>query len=409
MIDTEPFTFVTGSDQHRLFDDFQDLKSAKTAEHEWNGEDFVVYIIVSAYSSFQYVLKEPKLGKNTLWNSKATDALTKAVGEWQYAQIDAIYVYDNFWTRSRELWSEVQKATWDNVSLAADIEKKLTEVSERVFNSKDVLAGNEKTISIEALMHTLYDCKDPILTLYVKSAPATFHIRNVFIMARSMSPCLPVFEDIDTIVTSKTRSYFFNEMNGLGKNDGILMRVLFMPSSEDKLKGKRFITFPKKLCGAIAGITQGFSFAYMQEAFVATLLVIARHHVDTHGDKACDDGGGGNVGGNDDDLDDYEFWRIMKEQVKIPRSDMGTAILVCSDTELETEDSSFARLAGAGKSTVWSLLHARGCPPADLWNGYRAHVVDRGDRSTAYELSAALPVNRVALVNSAAFQYEWTV
>ncbi|TKA68438.1 hypothetical protein B0A49_08547 [Cryomyces minteri] len=259
-------------------------------------------------------MKEPKLGKNTLSNSKATDALTKAVGEWQYAQIDAIYVYDNFWTRSRELWNEVQKATWDNVSLAADMKKELTEVSERVFNSKDV----------------------------------------------------------------------------------------------NKLKRKRFITFPKKLCGAIAGITQGCSFAYMQEAFVATLLVIARHHVDTHGDKACD-GGGGNVGGNDDDLGDYEFWRIMKEQVKIPRSDMGTAILVCSDTELETEDRPFARLAGAGKSTVWSLPHAQGCPPADFWNGDRAHVVDRGDRSTPYELSAALPVNRVALVNSAAFQYEWTV
>ncbi|KAK5143630.1 hypothetical protein LTR04_001832 [Oleoguttula sp. CCFEE 6159] len=388
---------------------------------QWNGEDFIVYIIASAYSSFQYVLKEPKPGENTLSNSKATDALIKAVGDWQYAQIDAIYVYDMFWIRSTELWNEVQKATWDNVILAADMKEELTAVSKRFFDSKDVYedigvpwkrglifhgpAGNGKTISIKALMHTLYDRKDPIPTLYVKSAPATFHIRNVFAMARRMSPCLLVFEDVDTIVTPQTRSYFFNEVDGLEKNDGILMaeRTLYAEFWRNKLKGKRFIAFPEKLCGAIAGITQGFSFAYMQEAFVATLLVIARRHVDTRGDKARDGGG------DDDDLDDYEFWRIMKEQVKILRSDMGTAILACSDTELETEDSFFARLAGAGESTVWSLPHARGCPPADLWSGDRAHVVDRGDRSTAYKLPVALPVDRVGLVNSAAFQYEWTI
>lgn len=32
-----------------------------------------------------------------------------------------------------------------------------------------------------------------------------------------------VLEDIDTIVTSSTRSYFFNEVDGLENNDGILM------------------------------------------------------------------------------------------------------------------------------------------------------------------------------------------
>lgn len=42
-------------------------------------------------------------------------------------------------------------------------------------------------------------------------------------MARQMSPCLLVLEDIDTIVTERTRSYFFNEVDGLASNDGILM------------------------------------------------------------------------------------------------------------------------------------------------------------------------------------------
>ncbi len=57
---------------------------------------------------------------------------------------------------------------------------------------------------------------DSIPSLYVKAAPFTYDIRNVFQQARYMAPCLLIFEDIDTVVTNKTRSYFFNEVDGLG-------------------------------------------------------------------------------------------------------------------------------------------------------------------------------------------------
>ena len=72
-------------------------------------------------------------------------------------------------------------------------------------------------------MHSLYQRNPPIPTLYVKAAPFTYNIGAVFTMARSMSPCLLVLEDIDTIVTPQTRSYFFNEVDGIASNDGILM------------------------------------------------------------------------------------------------------------------------------------------------------------------------------------------
>ena len=52
-----------------------------------------------------------------------------------------------------------------------------------------------------------------IPSLYVKSAPNTGDIRSVFLQARYMSPCLLILEDIDTIVTPATRSYFFNEVD----------------------------------------------------------------------------------------------------------------------------------------------------------------------------------------------------
>ncbi len=85
----------------------------------------------------------------------------------------------------------------------------------------------------------------------------------------------------------------------------------------EKLKTKPSIKFPKKICIAVAGITQEFSFAYLKEAFVATLLAIAGHRSESEG--AAD--GGDDEGG---DLDDYELWREMKKQVKALREDMDT-------------------------------------------------------------------------------------
>ena len=187
-----------------------------------------------------------------------------------------------------------------------------------------------------------------------------------------MSPCMLILEDIDTIVTSETRSYFFNEVDGLENNDGIFMvastnhldqldpglssrpsrfdrkylfpqpdegeRVLYCKYWRKKLaKQHTTIDFPPKLCTAIAGITDDFSFAYLKEAFVATLLTIAgkrQDHDDDDDGKVLVDiiskhtlGGGPDDGGDDDDdkpLEEYELWREMKKTVDLLRGDMGT-------------------------------------------------------------------------------------
>lgn len=201
-------------------------------------------------------------------------------------------------------------------------------------------------------MHTLNDRNIPCL--YVKSARYTYQISMVFRMARQMSPCLLILEDIDTIVTPSTRSYFFNEVDGLENNDGILMiastnhldqldpglskrpsrfdrkylfplpnkdeRTLYCQYWRNKLKNKEEIEFPKSLCGPMAAITDRFSFAYLKEAFVSTLLEIARNHTDNLGIDA-------DVHGLDSDdfegLDKYELWRYFKEQVRVLKDEMG--------------------------------------------------------------------------------------
>ena len=221
-------------------------------------------------------------------------------------------------------------------------------------------------------MHSLSNLQErSIPTLYVKSAPRTWDIRNIFVQARYMAPCMLILEDIDTIVTPGSRSYFFNEVDGLENNDGIFMvastnhldqldpglssrpsrfdrKYLFpLPSEEErvmyckywreKLQGKPSIQFPKKLCYAIAGITQDFSFAYLKEAFVATLLSIAGHR-----SEESVGGGGDDKDGDDQDgdLDGYELWREMKKQVKALREDMDNRSTATNSNQSRTVTTS---------------------------------------------------------------------
>jgi hypothetical protein len=107
-------------------------------------------------------------------------------------------------------------------------------------------------------------------------------------------------------------------------------RVAYCHFWQKKLSDNKEIEFPDKLCKAIAGITDDFSFAYIQEAFVAALLAIARTKqgviVDYQGqtpksgdewvDIMATDGGEG------DGLDTLILWIEIKKQVAILREGM---------------------------------------------------------------------------------------
>ena len=120
---------------------------------------------------------------------------------------------------------------------------------------------------------------------------------------------------------------------------------------EDRDGGE--VEFPSTLCNAIASITNNFSFAYMQEAFVASLLAIAastddgeeeeydRKLLDTmHMRRATEvDAEIRRHGGVDmekmeskwakSDLDQYQLWRQMKKQVRTLREEIGLGTRGC--------------------------------------------------------------------------------
>ena len=237
-------------------------------------------------------------------------------------------------------------------------------------------------------MHTLSVREDPVVCLYVKAINYTSEIAAVFRTAREMAPCLLILEDIDTLITEQLRSYFFNEVDGLENNNGIMMlattnhldrldvglakrpsrfdrkykfpipdrdeRILYCGYWRRKLQYNKKIEFPEKLSPAIADITQGFTFAYLKEAFVSTLLAMARR--DEDGDD--EDGCGQWPFSHEDfspnrhskhihdykDISDLPLWIEIQKQVKILREDMDSAEKDATTNQLSTLPASTQRL-----------------------------------------------------------------
>ena len=307
--------------------------------YKWEGKEYILYSISGSDGLYRAPMSY-LLGSTPVENDK----LMLAACAWLNSVHDSVLVFDGgYWSYSSELWQSIQKASWKDVIL--DKEKKQSIIGEvtKFFDSKDRYQklrvpwkrgiifhgppGNGKTISIKAMMHSLYDRDDPVPTLYVRSLTSIggpeYAISLIFSKARQMAPCFLVFEDLDSIVSDKVRSYFLNEVDGLQSNDGIMMvgstnhlerldpgiskrpsrfdrKYLFPdPNLEErveycefwrrKLDGNEDVEFPRSLCPAIAGITKGFSFAYIQEAFVAALLAIANGDVaeEAEGERAA--------------------------------------------------------------------------------------------------------------------------
>ena len=215
-------------------------------------------------------------------------------------------------------------------------------------------------------MHTLSVRQNPVICLYVKAISYSSEIGDIFQLARQMAPCLLILEDIDTLVTEQMRSYFFNEVDGLENNNGIMMiattnhldkldgglakrpsrfdrkyafpvpnrdeRILYCDYWRRKLQYNKRVEFPEKLSPAIADITKDFTFAYLKEAFVASLLAIVRREEgdgDEHGEmmtslEDVNSGFRSKPINDDKDISNLPLWIEIQKEVKLLREDMDT-------------------------------------------------------------------------------------
>ena len=408
---------------------FVDTVQFEKYMYKFKSDEFIVYIATMQYGmgfiTIHYILSA---------SAQSADELIAAASQWGIELHNQIWVFDQgFWQKSFELWLSVQKAEWEDVILEKDKKQAIIGDVEKFFNSRQTYEklrvpwkrgvifhgppGNGKTISIKAMMHSLYKREDPVPTLYVRSLsgflPPEFLLNNIFTKARQTAPCYLVFEDLDSIVTDKLRSYFLNQVDGLNANDGIYMvgstnhldqldpgiakrpsrfdRKIFFPEPDldqrvqycrywqGKLADNEDIEFPDELCPAIAKITEKFSFAYLQEAFIAALLVIAFQHddedekasrlqqpseetTDMTPDSASAEGDlidvslpSSPANSDDEDLDDLILWREIQKQVKILREEMD------SEKELVTKKQVAAERAELGikRAALRELQHGR--------------------------------------------------
>jgi len=232
-----------------------------------------------------------------------------------------------FWNKNSGLWQEVQKANWKDVILNEDFKSALQKdifgffSSERIYLELQIPwkrgvvfygpPGNGKTISIKAVMKGALD--RGYSPLYVKSlqswAGEEYAMMEVFWKARAEAPCVLIFEDLDSLINDKNRSFFLNQLDGLENNDGLLVigttnhfdrldpaitkrpsrfdrkflfenpileeRVLYAEYWQKKLRHNKHISFTDALRDEIAKLTYDFSFAYLKEAFVSALVLLA--------------------------------------------------------------------------------------------------------------------------------------
>jgi transitional endoplasmic reticulum ATPase len=332
----------------------EDVKFAQW-RYVWEGTEFLVYeLAIQDYfvrtTKVSYVLAPLDTAQaDAMGHHPATDRLLGACGIWTKALHDEIYVYDDQqWKKDKELYTSVQGASWDDVVLDAPVKAKLVHDVEGFFDNQALyhamkvpwkrgvifhgVPGNGKTISIKALVNALSTRDPPVPSLYVKSldgcASPKHALGQIFAKARVVAPCLLIFEDLDSLVDDKNRSYFLNEVDGLDSNEGILMigstnhlaeldpaitkrpsrfdrKYHFkVPNEEGRATYCRYwkqkfdasssssVDFSDDICPVVAKITEGFSYAYIKELFITSLLSLARATQELHGedDDVAQDG-----------------------------------------------------------------------------------------------------------------------
>lgn len=150
--------------------------------YKYKNDDFIIYLVKTQDGTYDienayFILSTDEI---------KTDALIQAAGSWGSVLHDEIWVFDGgFWRKDAGLYASVMKASWDSVILDEDMKKSLIDDHLSFFRSESTYQnlkvpwkrgiiyygppGNGKTISIKAMMHTLYKLNPEVPTLYVRT------------------------------------------------------------------------------------------------------------------------------------------------------------------------------------------------------------------------------------------------
>ncbi len=224
------------------------------------------------------------------------------------------------WQKDARLFRAIQGASFDNLILRGNLKQQIREDLEQFFAMRQTYEeygipwkrgilfvgppGNGKTHTVKALINALQ-----LPCIYVKSFRAEHvteedNIHAVFERARKTAPCMLVLEDLDSLLTPYNRSFFLNELDGFATNAGIVTlattnhpekldpSILDRPSRFDRKYPFEIPEQPERLAyitlwnetlkaalhiseeGAVqlSELTAGFSFAYLKELFLSSMM-----------------------------------------------------------------------------------------------------------------------------------------
>jgi AAA+ superfamily predicted ATPase len=252
---------------------------------------------------------------------KVAEEFFAAVCEWGCEVRGEILVYhDGYFQKDKQLFESIKNSTFDNLILPGSLKQQIRNDFQQFLESREVYdrhkipwkrgaifigpPGNGKTHTLKALINELgKPC------LYVRSFKAEGeteqeNIAEVFERARMTTPSVVVLEDIDSMIDDNNRSFFLNELDGFQSNTGVIViattnhpkkldpSILERPSRFDR---KYYFQLPAETerlayiakwneelqpelrvsdagAAAVVGATEGFSFAYLKELFVTSMV-----------------------------------------------------------------------------------------------------------------------------------------
>lgn len=238
-----------------------------------------------------------------------------------HAPGNAILVFSNGrWNRSPDLYEATQAVSFDDLILANDMKESIRSDFSRFLESEERYGrlgiawkrgalmigppGNGKTHCIRALVKEL-----GVSSLYVQSLSHPYYTaeqmwEQVFDRARGLRPCVLVLEDLDSLVDDENRSFFLNQLDGFEQNHGMIVlattnhpdridpAIMDRPSRFDRKyhfnlptlseRQEYLLTWQRRLVDetgwspdeieTVALSTDGFSFAYLKELVISTVM-----------------------------------------------------------------------------------------------------------------------------------------
>ncbi len=258
-------------------------------------------------------------------DQETIEAFFAAVCRFSAESYGELIVYDGGFSRSPKLKKEIETNSLEKLVLSATSRETLRTDIQSFFESESLYRelsiawrrgvlltgppGNGKTAVVKAIINLIQRPTIVVRELAGYRTTVRQGIERVYAMARRMAPSIVVLEDIDSLIDSRSLSYFLNELDGFASNHGVLtLATTNHPEKLDSALLKRPSRFDRKIyfgdpqkperiamlklllnpipvernlsageLEVVAKRTKGYSFAYLKECVTLSLLNQVAH------------------------------------------------------------------------------------------------------------------------------------